>query len=327
LALDQSQSSNVDWIPSGGSLEPAPSLYLWAPAPKFQHRYWIHLLLFSLTLLTTTIAGALGNTDVETFNRAVALDPFAILAFLGAGLSQSVPVLLILGAHEFGHYFACRYHNVDATLPYFLPAPLPLIGTFGAVIRIREAFPSKRALFDIGVAGPIAGFVALIPFLVWGLMHSTVVVAGSNGGGISLGEPLLYKLVEHLVFGPLPAHTDVMLHPTAFAAWFGMLATALNLMPFGQLDGGHIAYAVAGRRAVVLSALTLAVTVSLTFWSRSWLLTAVMLIGMAIVIGIRHPRIHDEDTPLDTPRKLVAVFAFIMFVLCFMPVPLERVFG
>ena len=164
----------------------------------------------------------------------------------------SVPLLAILTAHEFGHYFACRYYNVDATLPYFIPAPLPLTGTLGAVIRIREAFPSKRALFDIGVAGPIAGFVVLVPLLIWGISMSTV--GPVPDGAIYFGEPLLWKLLEWAFFGFIPAGSDVMLHPVGFAAWWGMLATALNLLPFGQLDGGHIMYARLGRYATRVSA-------------------------------------------------------------------------
>ncbi len=216
-----------------------------------------------------------------------------------------------------------QYHNVDATLPYFLPAPLPMTGTVGAVIRIRERFPSKAALFDIGVAGPIAGFVALLPFLVWGVAHSTLVHVTADSGGLSLGEPLLFKFVEHQVFGVIPPDMDVAIHPMVFAAWFGMLATALNLLPFGQLDGGHIAYAVAGRRAAIVSVITLVVTLGLTVRSLSWAITAVMMLVMAFVIGIRHPEVDGEEIPLDNTRRLVALFALLMFVLCFTPVPIE----
>jgi membrane-associated protease RseP (regulator of RpoE activity) len=234
-----------------------------------------------------------------------------------------VPLLLILGAHEFGHYAYCRRHDVDATLPYFLPAPIPYTGTIGAVIRIREPFPSKSALFDIGVAGPIAGFVMLLPFLYWGLALSQQVRFPEGEDVIFFGEPLLLKALAWLRFGTLPDGQDITLHPVGFAAWWGMLATALNLLPFGQLDGGHIAYAVLGRRSRYVSALTLVAAVLLTSYSTSWAFFTVMLIVMAFLFGVGHPRVIDEDTPLSSGRRLVAVFAAIMFVVCFTPVPIE----
>jgi membrane-associated protease RseP (regulator of RpoE activity) len=301
----------------------------WQPAyrpvrQRFRHRWSIHLLLFALTFVTTSFAqafivfwGALGT----------GISPF--LGFTGEvfldGLWYSLPLLAILSAHEFGHYFACRLHRVDATLPYFIPAPLPLTGTLGAVIRIREAFPSKRALFDIGVAGPVAGFAVLVPFLIWGMSMSTMGPVPQGQESIYFGEPLLWKIVERLYFGPVPEGYDTFLHPTGFAAWWGMLATALNLLPFGQLDGGHIAYAALGRRAAWISAATLALVVLLNFGSSSWTFFALMLVAMAIFIGFRHPRIHDEDVPLDPVRRLVAVIATIIFILCFTPVPISIV--
>jgi membrane-associated protease RseP (regulator of RpoE activity) len=238
-------------------------------------------------------------------------------------LTYSIPLLVILGAHEFGHYAYCRRHQVDATLPYFIPAPIPLTGTLGAVIRIREAFPSKKALFDIGVAGPIAGFVALIPFLIWGMQLSVAIPVPESADLLYFGEPRLLKAAAYLKFGTLPEGVDIFLHPMGFAAWFGILATALNLLPFGQLDGGHIAYAVLGRRAAWVSGATLLGAVVLTVISSSWFAMALMLLVMAFLLGIRHPRIIDEDTPLDAGRVAVAVFALVMFIVCFTPVPIE----
>jgi membrane-associated protease RseP (regulator of RpoE activity) len=273
---------------------------------KFQHRYWLHILLLLVTLATTTWAAA----------------GFIAGTWTGA-FAYSVPILVILGAHEFGHYFACRYHDVDATLPFFIPAPPFVIsGTFGAVIRIREAFPSKQALFDIGVAGPIAGFVALIPFLWWGLAHAAPAAPTPNDGVLVFGDPLLLTIVKHFAMGPMPPG-DVELNPTLFAAWFGMLATALNLLPFGQLDGGHIAYAALGRHAKWVSIATLAITVSMTLISASWIMTSLMMLAMTFFLGVRHPRVHDEQIPLDRTRLLVALFAAVMFVLCFVPVPIQ----
>jgi membrane-associated protease RseP (regulator of RpoE activity) len=285
--------------------------------------------LFLVTLVTTTVSGALAYAGFQQslglLDRTSIFSP----AFLAHGLWYSVPVLLILGAHEFGHYALCRFHDVDATLPYFIPAPpfLLITGTLGAVIRIREAFPSKRVLFDIGVAGPIAGFVALVPLLYWGISLSQLVPVSHGDGMIYFGEPLLYKAMAHLHFGSIPDGYDVSIHPMAFAAWWGMLATALNLMPFGQLDGGHVVYSLVGRRAAVVSVATLAAAAVLTTRSLSWISMMVMMVVMAVFLGLHHPRVIDEDTPLDPGRRLVAVFAFVMFVLCFTPIPIQTFFA
>ncbi len=297
---------NEEWLPP--------------PRPKFQHRYRTHIILFLLTLGTMSMTDAF-TVMWSTFGSDQ--NPFAFFTFetFLHGLWYAIPMLVILGSHEFGHYIYCRKHNVDATLPYFLPAPLPLTGTLGAVIRIREAFPSKRALFDIGIAGPIAGFVALLPFLFIGLAMSEILPKPPVA--VTLGEPLLFKAAAALMIGPLPAGHDVFLHPLGFAAWFGMLATALNLMPFGQLDGGHITYAVFGRYAAYASVATLGAAVFLTFRTGSWIAMTVMMVVMAIFLGVRHPRMVDEDSPLDTKRKWLAAVALIIFVLCFIPVPIE----
>lgn len=288
---------------------------------RFQHRYWLHALLLLATVATTTLVGALHYAAFEAaFDaRPVDLD----LRLLLRGFWYSGTLLAVLGAHEMGHYFMCRYHRVDATLPYFLPAPLPLTGTVGAFIRIREMFPNKRVLFDIGVAGPIAGFIVLVPALVWGLRLSTVEVLPPDFEGLSLGEPPLFRLVSWLVWGPVPAGASVNLHPMGFAAWFGLIATALNLLPFGQLDGGHVTYAVLGRRSTSVSMATVLLAVGLTFVSQSWLIVAVMMLVMLVTIGARHPRVLDEDEPLDPARRWLAVAAAVIFVLCFTPAPIE----
>ena len=297
--------------------------YPWAPPPprrKFQHRYFRHILFFVLTLLTTSFTDALAflwfAPSGENPFRYFTLETFI------SGLRYSLPLLTILGAHEFGHYFACRRHDVDATLPYFIPAPVPLTGTFGAVIRIREPFPSKRALFDIGVAGPIAGFLALLPFLFIGLALSHVAPVPGNGAP-SFGEPLLFKLAIWLQFGTRPEGHDVFLHPMAFAAWWGTLATALNLMPFGQLDGGHISYAVLGHRSKYVSAITLVSALLLTVLSMSWAAVTVMMVVMALFLGVGHPRVIDEETPLSPKRRLTAACAAAIFVACFTPMPIQ----
>ncbi len=264
---------------------------------KFQHGWALKpITLFLLTAISTTL--------------------------FGAGPWYALGILLILGAHEFGHYFACRWHNVDCTLPFFLPFPFALTGTLGAVIRIKEPFPSRAALFDIGVAGPIAGFITLLPFLLLGVLWSDVSSIPNDPGTLILGEPLLFKAIARFVHGPLPQGSDLMIHPLGFAAWFGMLATALNLMPFGQLDGGHIAYAVLGRRATTLSIITLATVIALAVLSTSWIAMAVMLTVMTWFMGLRHPAPFDDATPLSRGRVWVAALALLIFVACFTPVPI-----
>ena len=241
------------------------------------------------------------------------------------GLWYSVPILLILGSHEFGHYFACRFYGVDASLPYFLPMPVLLTGTLGAVIRIRQPLPGKRALFDIGIAGPIAGFVVAIPVLMLGMYLSNVIPipADFKGTVFEFGEPLLFKAAAWLRFGSVTDGYTVNMHPMVFAAWFGLLATALNLFPIGQLDGGHISYAVLGRRSTFVTLGMVLCLVGLTFWSRSWVVWTVLTVAMLVAFGPRHPRVWDEDVPLDRTRLWLAVFAIVMFILCFTPAPLE----
>jgi membrane-associated protease RseP (regulator of RpoE activity) len=305
-----------------------PPPVVWPASPKFQHRYLVHAGLFVLTLATTTLlAGWIHYAGFLDAQGRLAPEDVFTWPILAGGLWYSLPLLAILGAHEFGHYWYCRRHDVDASLPYFLPAPLPLTGTFGAVIRIRQAFPTTRALFDIGVAGPIAGFIVLLPFLYWGTAMSAVVRPPEDIELIYFGEPLLFRLVAAWQFGPLPDGFDIVLHPMGFAAWFGMLATALNLLPFGQLDGGHIAYAAFGRWASTLSKLTLAATLLLTLRSFSWIAMALIMVAMAIFLGFGHPQVADGGAPLDRRRRLIAIAALIIFVLCFTPVPIQTFWG
>lgn len=239
------------------------------------------------------------------------------------GAWYSLTILAILGTHEFGHYFACRYYRLDATLPYFLPAPLPLTGTIGAVIRIREPIRNKPMLFDIGAAGPIAGFVVAVPTLFLGLSLSRLVVLPEDFVGMSLGEPLLFKFAASVVWGDIPEGYTINLHPMAFAAWIGLLITALNLFPIGQLDGGHIAYAVLGPHATSLSLVTVGIIVGLAFFFSSWIVWAILMVTMLIFLGPRHPKIPDEHVPLDSTRRWLAIATAVIFAICFTPAPLE----
>lgn len=242
--------------------------------------------------------------------------------FWGQGLAYSAAVLGILGAHEMGHYLACRRYDVDATLPYFLPFP-SLSGTMGAVIKIREAFPDRTALFDIAVAGPIGGFVVLVPLLFAGMSMSNVVPVPPDMQGWSLGEPLLFRLAAWLQFGAIPEGYGLNIHPIVFAAWFGMLATAWNLLPFGQLDGGHLTYATMGDRSRFFSLATVAGAIAMCFVSYSWVLMTVMMIAMLFILGPRHPRVLAEYEPLGKGRHALAVLALIIFIVCFTPAPID----
>lgn len=285
---------------------------------KFRNKLRIHVILLILTVVTTTIMGALHYASFESdfARRAVEIDWLT-------GFWYSCTILGILGAHEMGHYLACRYYDVDASLPYFLPLPPPVLtGTMGAVIKIREAFPTRTVLFDVGVAGPLAGFVFLVPALFWGLSMSNVTLGPTTGSGLELGEPLLFEWATAWMFGPLPEGHTVNMHPMVFAAWFGMLATALNLLPFGQLDGGHITYATLGRWSTPISVLTVTTAVVMTFISTSWLFMTVVMVLMLIALGPRHPRVLYEYEPLGPGRNVVAVLALIILILCFTPVPI-----
>jgi membrane-associated protease RseP (regulator of RpoE activity) len=280
----------------------------------------VHILLFLATVLTTTALGAdhylSFSSNFGTREVLVSWD------LIWPGLIYSAAVLGILGAHEMGHYLACRRYEVDATLPYFLPF-ISLSGTMGAVIKIREAFPNRTALFDIAIAGPIGGFVVLVPLLFWGMGLSNVAAVPPDMNGWSLGEPLLFRLATWLRFGTIAQGYSVNIHPIVFAAWFGMLATAWNLLPFGQLDGGHLTYATLGDRSRFFSYATVAFTIVMCFISYSWVAMTVMMVAMLFLLGPRHPRVLDEQQPLGPGRYALAIAALVMFVVCFTPAPLD----
>jgi membrane-associated protease RseP (regulator of RpoE activity) len=301
---------------------PEPPLPVTLTSPrKFRDRRWLHLTLFALTLLSTTLVGVdhyLGYAS-DFGRQPVAFTPGLIVH----GFWYSTTILLILGAHELGHYLACRYYQVDASLPFFIPMPLVLTGTLGAFIRIREPIRTKRMLFDIGIAGPLAGFAFAVPALFAGIALSPVVRVPEDLAGFHLGEPLLFRAATWVTWGSIADGYSVNLHPMAFAAWFGLLATALNLFPIGQLDGGHISYAVLGRRSTVVTLGAIGAAIGLTFFSMSWVVWTFLLIAMTLAMGPRHPRTIDEDIPLDRTRTWMAVLALLVFVLCFTPNPIE----
>jgi membrane-associated protease RseP (regulator of RpoE activity) len=229
---------------------------------------------------------------------------------LPLGLMFNVPLLAILGVHELGHYAAARRHRVDVTPPFFLPAP-SFIGTFGAFIKIRSPLPHRNALFDVGVAGPLAGALVAIPVLVIGLGMSEVRAAVP--GGIPLGESLIFKAAAWLVLGPVPKGHDVVLHPVAFAGWIGLFVTMLNLIPSGQLDGGHVAYAVFGDRYAEAARL---VPYALLLMGIAWVGWFVWA-GLLFVLGTRHQRPLLDQVPLTPGRRLLGAAAALLFLLSF----------
>ena len=288
---------------------------------------WLHGLLFLLTIVTTTLVGADQYAGFLADFKQPGPLPMSVSSLLLRGLWYSGTILGILGCHELGHYFACRYYDVDASLPYFLPVPISITGTLGAFIRIREPIPQKRMLFDIGIAGPIAGFLVAVPALFFGVAMSHVVPLPANFVGYELGEPLLFKLSSQLIWGTIPEGYSLNMHPVAFAAWFGLLATAWNLIPAGQLDGGHIAYSVLGRRSTYLTFVMIACGAALSFVSTNWIAWTVLMIVMLAAFGPRHPPTIDEHVPLDRTRTILAVVAFAMFALSFTPVPIAEFIG
>jgi membrane-associated protease RseP (regulator of RpoE activity) len=238
--------------------------------------------------------------------------------FIG-GFVYAVAVLAILVAHETGHYYASRKYGVPSSLPYFLPFPLPPFGTLGAVIKSKGPIPNRRALFDIGASGPLCGLALAIPAVIVGLLLSDVVnVAQPAANNFSLADSLLFKFLQRLTIGMSPPGTDVVLHPIAYAGWVGLFITSLNLLPAGQLDGGHIIYALFGRHSKFIFRLTLVgITFICLIYNLGWLLLVIIL----WIIGYRHPPPLDDRIPLAWPRKAIGGFAFLIFFTAFTPIP------
>ena len=297
-------------------------------------RVWLPTVLFAITLVTVF------GTYLLVFSRATDSGALRIhRSDVLESLQFAVATLTILGAHELGHYVLARRHGVSASLPYFIPLPLLGFGTLGAVIRVRDRIPTRNALVDIGAAGPLAGFVMALPFLAWGFAHTHFVAVAPTShvlfGPLSLwsvlhhGVPeledplyannLLLKAFAWLFLGPCPPGMAVDKHPFITAGWLGTLITMLNLFPVGQLDAGHLSYAVLGRRARVLGVLALvglgAMTVVASFTWAAWLLVVLL------VVGVRHPRVTRPEEPLGAARGWVCAATFAVAVLCFLPAP------
>jgi Zn-dependent protease len=290
-------------------------------------RIWLNALLLGLTAVSAFLVGIDWSRSYLDAGAAASAAPAAGIAgiwaalrdpqVVGLSLLYSVVLLVILSAHEMGHYLACRRYGLSVTLPFFIPAPT-LIGTMGAFIRIRDPITRKRRLFDIGAAGPLAGFALAIPALAIGLAMSKVVPALPPGDSIHFGEPLIVKLFAMAFLRGAAPGFDVVLHPVAFAGWVGVLVTALNLFPMGQLDGGHVAYAVLGPKSRRLGQafLVLFAVMGVFFWV-GWLVWALLI----MVLGLKHPRVWDEPTPLGKGRTATAIGLIAIFVLSFIPAP------
>lgn len=292
------------------------------PRPSAWQRWGRSVLLFVVTACSIFLAGALDAVEVPGH---------ALLIFnWREGLALLLGLVSILLAHEMGHYLACRYHGVDATLPHFIPSPwfpalglsfwqpLSMVGTFGAFIRIRSPIPSRRALFDIGVAGPLAGFVVCLPVLWLGIQAAVVRPLDPDRGGIFLGEPLLFRWVSLAVHGSVGDDHTLVIGKLGLAAWFGLLVTALNLMPIGQLDGGHVTYALLRERAHAISRVASWVCVALVYFGPSWILWAVLV----RVVGRRHPPTREDFEPVGRARVAVGVLSLAVLVVCFVPDPI-----
>lgn len=274
---------------------------------------WLHAALFVITFVSTLTVGAL-HSGIDIFKNP---------SLIYKGLPFSVTLLLILLSHEFSHYTASKKHKVEATLPYFLPAP-PIIspfGTFGAFIKMKSPITTRNALMDIGASGPIAGFVVSVVAAVIGLSLSKIMPSVNTEGVIIFGDSLLFSGISKLILGNIPDNHDVFLHPVAFAGWIGFFVTSLNLIPIGQLDGGHIAYALLGEKHVKLSKILIGLMIVLSFIWQGWLIWAVLL----LILGFRHPPIIYSEIPLDPRRKLIGWIAFIIFILTFTPIPIVNI--
>ena len=278
--------------------------------PKIPRVHWILLL---LTIITTLLSGAIME------GARVFSNPLEIIK----GIPFSFTLLFILGTHEFGHYYYARKHKVDATLPYFIPAPpfLFLIGTFGAFIKIKSPIYRKDALLQIGAAGPIAGFAIALPALVVGLLLSEVIEKNDIQGALILGDSILMKILTWITHPGLSKAQDIMLHPVAFAGWIGLLVTMLNLLPIGQLDGGHIAYAMLGEKQIIIGKLAFIILIPLSFLSINWFIWGILL--LILMRSVKHPPIQDIHVPLSYKDKQIGYACLIIFLLCFIPAPFK----
>lgn len=318
-----------DSPPATPDTGPRDGRFVWAPRPVQprrppRSRPGLHLALLAATTLSAAYAGGAFWLGMLS-DWSDLFDPALIARTIAAGLPYAFWVLLILGAHEMGHYLACRRYGIPATLPFFIPGPPPL-GSFGAVIRIRGAIPDRKALFDVAAAGPLAGFAIALPLLLWGFFTAEQLPGPPGGDGTYLGPPVVLSLVRRFVVDP----GSIQVGSAFGAGWVGMLVTSLNLFPVGQLDGGHAAYAVSRRLHALLARLTLGVMFALVLYHVFVIRQApAYLVWFAVLLWMRdrHPRLRDETSPLGPGRKIVALLLLLIFLLSFIPIPLLLVGG
>jgi len=285
--------------------------------PKVKKRpVWINIALLVATIITTTIAGSIQWASIYNASWGDIIKP----AYLLDGfLYFSIPLLSILGIHEMGHYFTSKKHNLDTSLPYFIPLPPPFIlGTFGALISTREPIPDRKTLLDVGISGPICGFLVAIPVCLIGLFfmqqNPIIPIETASEGSIMITFPLLLQGLSSL----FSIDPNAIMHPTLFAGWVGLFLTAVNLMPVGQLDGGHVARALLKEKSKYAGWIVIIAILTLGLFYTGWLMLAFIIL---FLIGTQHMPPLNEFSPLDTKRKILGIIAFIIFILCFAPIP------
>jgi membrane-associated protease RseP (regulator of RpoE activity) len=320
---ESGRSSIETFTPAVELTDVSPEIHWERQQKRWQRRsFAVAALLFVLTLISTLVVGAsfaasyaLGQSpDIEGF-LAMYGTALAHPRFLLAGVPFSFTLLAILLAHEMGHYFACRYYRISASYPYFIPAPT-LIGTLGAFIRIRSPIDNRKALFDVGLAGPVVGFLFAIPALAIAIAYSQVIPLSQTHPGVVFGNPFALRILLALLRPGVPP-SELLLHPVGRAAWVGLFATALNLLPGGQLDGGHILYAAASKYHKRVTLAVAGVLLPLGFLWYGWFLWGALLLGL----GLRHPPLLDQWEPLDRTRLMWTGVAVLIFILTFMPMP------
>lgn len=255
----------------------------------------LHIILFFLTIGSTILVG---------------------------GFLYSLAIMTILLSHEMGHYLMTRKYGIPSTLPFFIPFPMAPFGTFGAIIKMKGVIANKRVLFDIGVAGPLSGFFVALPFIIIGIKLSTIQPLITSASYLRLGDPLLFKIFQGILIGKIPQGYDLVLHPFAYAGWVGLFVTALNLLPVGQLDGGHVIYALFGEKSKWIFRGVIALLAILTIFYNPGFIALVILL---LIFGMRHPAPLDAVTELDGKRKLIAILILIIFILSFIPMPFPEI--
>lgn len=270
-------------------------------------KIWLNILLFVATIFTTLLAGSFnsGGNPLENFGDILLGIPF------------SISIMAILTFHELGHYFVSRRYGMVTSLPYFIPVPFHFLGTFGAIIRMKSIVPSRKALLRIGMAGPISGFVVALIVSIIGIALSEVKPAPETGAYIKLGDSILFYILGRLIHPSIPEGMDIFLHPVAFAGWIGFLVTSMNLIPIGQLDGGHIAYSLLLKNQKKLYLPIIILLIGFGILWQGWIIWGLL----AFILARREPLIQDSLTPLSKRERLYALIALVVLILSFIPQP------